>query len=110
MLISCDCDMLLISWATRAEMGAVEVTQGHDVGRPADPAPGGAAAAGTAPSTDSATAAAAVTSWRFRLLPQARTTRLTNPLTITHLQCAQHRDSDTVKGILRAIVRICQDH
>jgi len=59
--------MLPISWATRWDIGAVEVTQGHELlaaNRAAAPVFPVAAAAGPAISPDSATAATAVTSRR----------------------------------------------
>jgi hypothetical protein len=73
MLIFWDRDMLLISCATRWEMGAVEVTQGHEffpAGAlvPLVPAVW-AAAAGTAISPAKATATTAVTSRRSRCTP-----------------------------------------
>jgi len=78
MLISWDRDMLLISWATRWDIGAVEVTQGQEllVAARAAPVFPVAAAAGTAISPDSATATAAVTNCRWLCLPQAGRMRL----------------------------------
>src|SRR5258708_38782395 len=94
MLISLLSDIWLVNCATRWEIGAVEVTHGHEPvaapGTPAAAVPAAwAAAAGTATSPDTATVTtAAVTSRRRRGFPQLRRMRGTIGHVISRRQVA----------------------
>jgi hypothetical protein len=103
MLIFWDRDMLLISCATRWEIGAVEVTQGHELFPAAPLVPVvlavWAAAAGTAISPAKATPATAVTRRRSRYRPQLNRTRLA-PALITVTSAAHAAKYHAIQTIL----------
>ena len=106
--------MLLISWATRWDMGAVEVTQGHELlaaARAVASVFPVAAAAGPATSPDSATAATAVASRRWRYLPQAGRIRLISlPIIVVASGPPYPSDVHVIDMILRAILIDRQYH
>ena len=100
--------MLPISWATRWDIGAVEVTQGHELlaaARAVASVFPVAAAAGPAISPDSATAATAITSRRWRDLPQADRMRLISlPIIVAASGPPYPSDIHVNDMILRAIL------
>jgi hypothetical protein len=109
--------MLLISWATRWDTGAVEVTQGHELlaaaraAAPAAPASRVAAPAGPAISPDSATAATAITSRRWQDLPEAGRMRpISLPVIVVASGPPYPSDIHVIDIILRAILIDRQHH